>query len=61
MCPQSTYLFVVSLKEHLLVYQSASPTCPTSVVVISMSALAGLATSTMRALSDSNGGSKYLA
>ena len=47
----SSYL----LKEHLIVYQSASPTCPISVVVTSMSASAGVATSTMRALSDSRG------
>lgn len=45
MCPQSTHLFVVSLNEHLIAFQSASPTCAISV----------------GALTDSKGCSQYLA
>ena len=57
--------------KHLLVRRilerasNCIPFClanlPISVIVTSMSALAGLATSMMRALSDSKGCSKYLA
>jgi hypothetical protein len=53
MCPQNTCSFVVCLKEYLIVYESASPTYPIFVVVTSMSASAGVAMSTMRALSNS--------